>query len=197
MKSPQIGTQQYELRHVLRRRLIIIMVSCWPAARAHRLICSKPHFIGQALAQNSPAQTMTGSPSVLGLAAPDQRGGQFARRARRGCDHRNRGFGARSSLQIGRRSQGGRVLVQLNADSDLAQLHSLKAAADLAQVTLTRDQVQLAAAGDQPGAGRRRRRRFEEQARAGRSRRRRSYKKTFARRLPDGSASRTSTPAST
>ena len=41
--------------------------------------------------------------------------------------------------------KAGSVLIQLNADSDLAQLASLKAAADLAQVTLTRDKVQLAA----------------------------------------------------
>ncbi len=41
--------------------------------------------------------------------------------------------------------KSGAVLVQLNADSDLAQLASLKAAADLAQTTLTRDRVQLAA----------------------------------------------------
>lgn len=41
--------------------------------------------------------------------------------------------------------KAGTVLIQLNADSDLAQLASLKAAADLAQTTLTRDQVQLAA----------------------------------------------------
>jgi membrane fusion protein, multidrug efflux system len=41
--------------------------------------------------------------------------------------------------------KAGAVLIQLNADSDLAQLASLNAAADLAQVTLTRDQVQLAA----------------------------------------------------
>jgi len=41
--------------------------------------------------------------------------------------------------------KGGAVLIQLNADSDLAQLASLKAAADLAQTTLTRDRVQLAA----------------------------------------------------
>jgi membrane fusion protein, multidrug efflux system len=41
--------------------------------------------------------------------------------------------------------KSGTVLIQLNADSDLAQLASLKAAADLAQVTLTRDRVQLAA----------------------------------------------------
>jgi len=41
--------------------------------------------------------------------------------------------------------KAGAVLIQLNADSDLAQLASLKAAADLAQITLTRDRVQLAA----------------------------------------------------
>jgi membrane fusion protein (multidrug efflux system) len=41
--------------------------------------------------------------------------------------------------------KAGTVLIQLNADSDLATLASLKAAADLAQVTLTRDRVQLAA----------------------------------------------------
>ncbi|HWG72144.1 MAG TPA: efflux RND transporter periplasmic adaptor subunit [Steroidobacteraceae bacterium] len=41
--------------------------------------------------------------------------------------------------------KSGAVLVQLNADSDLAQLASLEAAADLAQTTLTRDRVQLAA----------------------------------------------------
>ena len=41
--------------------------------------------------------------------------------------------------------KAGAVLIQLNADSDLAQLASLKAAADLAQITLTRDRAQLAA----------------------------------------------------
>src|ERR1700686_2377232 len=41
--------------------------------------------------------------------------------------------------------KSGAALIQLNADSDLAQLASLKAAADLAQTTLTRDRVQLAA----------------------------------------------------
>jgi len=41
--------------------------------------------------------------------------------------------------------KAGAVLIQLNADSDLATLASLKAAANLAQVTLTRDQAQLAA----------------------------------------------------
>jgi membrane fusion protein (multidrug efflux system) len=41
--------------------------------------------------------------------------------------------------------KSGAVLIQLNADSDLAQLASLQAAAELAQTTLARDRVQLAA----------------------------------------------------
>ena len=41
--------------------------------------------------------------------------------------------------------KAGAVLVQLNADSDLAQLAALKAAADLAQTILNRDRVELAA----------------------------------------------------
>jgi membrane fusion protein, multidrug efflux system len=41
--------------------------------------------------------------------------------------------------------KAGAVLIQLNADTDLATLASLKAAADLARITLNRDRVQLAA----------------------------------------------------
>jgi len=41
--------------------------------------------------------------------------------------------------------KAGTILIQLNADADLAALASLKAAADLAQTTLARDRVQLAA----------------------------------------------------
>lgn len=40
--------------------------------------------------------------------------------------------------------KAGQLLVQLNADSDIAQLNSLQAAADLSAVTLKRDQAQLA-----------------------------------------------------
>jgi membrane fusion protein (multidrug efflux system) len=48
-------------------------------------------------------------------------------------------------FKSGDETKAGAVLIQLNADSDLAQLAALQAAADLAQVTLTRDQAQLAA----------------------------------------------------
>jgi membrane fusion protein (multidrug efflux system) len=41
--------------------------------------------------------------------------------------------------------KAGQVLFELNADSDLAQLHALQAAADLAATTLKRDKLQFAA----------------------------------------------------
>jgi membrane fusion protein (multidrug efflux system) len=41
--------------------------------------------------------------------------------------------------------RAGQVLAQLNADSDIAQLHALQAAADLAQTVYERDKAQLAA----------------------------------------------------
>jgi len=41
--------------------------------------------------------------------------------------------------------KAGQVLVQLNADSDLAQLHALEAAADLASTVYERDKAQLSA----------------------------------------------------
>ena len=49
------------------------------------------------------------------------------------------------NFKSGQDVKTGTVLVQLNADSDIAQLRSLQAAADLSATTLKRDQQQLAA----------------------------------------------------
>jgi membrane fusion protein (multidrug efflux system) len=49
------------------------------------------------------------------------------------------------NVKAGQDVKAGTVLVQLNADSDIATLNSLQAAADLAQTVLARDQSQLAA----------------------------------------------------
>jgi len=51
------------------------------------------------------------------------------------------------NFKSGQEVKAGNVLVQLNADSDIAQLASLQAAADLAVITLKRDQAQLIAQG--------------------------------------------------
>ena len=47
-------------------------------------------------------------------------------------------------FKSGQDVKAGELLLQLNADSDIAQLNSLQASADIAAVTLKRDQAQLA-----------------------------------------------------
>ncbi|MDQ2736382.1 MAG: efflux RND transporter periplasmic adaptor subunit, partial [Pseudomonadota bacterium] len=46
-------------------------------------------------------------------------------------------------FKSGQEVKAGQVLVQLNADSDIAQLHSLQAAAELSATVVKRDQAQL------------------------------------------------------
>jgi membrane fusion protein (multidrug efflux system) len=49
------------------------------------------------------------------------------------------------NFKSGDEAKDGAVLVELNADSDIAQLHALEAAADLSQTTYNRDKVQFEA----------------------------------------------------
>jgi membrane fusion protein (multidrug efflux system) len=49
------------------------------------------------------------------------------------------------NFKSGQDVRAGQVLVQLNADSDIGQLHSLEAAAELSATVLARDKAQLAA----------------------------------------------------
>src|SRR5450759_749367 len=49
------------------------------------------------------------------------------------------------NFKSGDEVKAGQVLAQLNADSDIAQLHSLEAAAELASIVYERDKAQLAA----------------------------------------------------
>jgi membrane fusion protein (multidrug efflux system) len=48
-------------------------------------------------------------------------------------------------FKSGEEAKAGQILVQLNADSDIAQLHSLEAAAELAQTVYERDKKQFSA----------------------------------------------------
>ena len=68
-------------------------------------------------------------------------------RAVRGVDVTTEVAGLVRSIEFksGDEVKAGQVLVQLNADSDVAQLHSLEAAADLASTVYERDKQQLAA----------------------------------------------------
>lgn len=49
------------------------------------------------------------------------------------------------NFKSGQDVKKGQLLIQLNADADIAQLHALQAAADLSETVLKRDQAQLAA----------------------------------------------------
>jgi membrane fusion protein (multidrug efflux system) len=51
----------------------------------------------------------------------------------------------RINFKSGQSVRAGEVLVQLNADSEIAQMNALKAAAELSAITLKRDQAQLEA----------------------------------------------------
>ncbi|HSS71739.1 MAG TPA: efflux RND transporter periplasmic adaptor subunit [Casimicrobiaceae bacterium] len=68
-------------------------------------------------------------------------------RAVRGVDVTTEIAGLVRSIEFksGDEVKAGQLLVQLNADSDVAQLHSLEAAADLASTVYERDKQQLAA----------------------------------------------------
>jgi len=68
-------------------------------------------------------------------------------RAVRGVDVTSEVAGLVRSIQFksGDEVKAGQVLAQLNADSDIAQLHSLEAAADLAATVYERDKQQFAA----------------------------------------------------
>jgi membrane fusion protein (multidrug efflux system) len=68
-------------------------------------------------------------------------------RAVRGVDVTTEVAGLVRSIEFksGEEVKAGQVLVQLNADSDVAQLHALEAAADLANTVYERDKAQLAA----------------------------------------------------
>jgi membrane fusion protein, multidrug efflux system len=68
-------------------------------------------------------------------------------RAVRGVDVTTEVAGLVRSIDFksGDEVKAGQVLAQLNADSDLAQLHALEAAADLASTVYERDKAQLAA----------------------------------------------------
>src|ERR1700687_571914 len=76
-------------------------------------------------------------------------------RAVRGVDVTTEVAGLVRSINFksGDEVKAGQVLAQLNADSDIAQLHSLEAAAELASTVYERDKAQLAAGVVSKGQG--------------------------------------------
>ena len=125
------------LRRLYRRRLIIVIVSVLILASGivgFNLV--KAHFIAQVLAQNaSPKQTIATATARYDDWQP-QISAVGTLRAVRGVDVTTEVAGLVRSVDFhsGQDVDGGATLVRLNADSDIAQLHALEAAADLSHL---------------------------------------------------------------
>lgn len=135
-------------RRRMRSRLIIVLLSAGVLLGLLVWLNSfyKPYMIHKMLAQNaSPAQTVTAAPAQYSDWQPalDAVGSV---RAVRGVDITTEVAGLVRSVRFrsGEEVAAGQVLIELNADSDRAQLNALEAAADLAAVVYGRDRAQFA-----------------------------------------------------
>ena len=151
MQTSEIQPPQYDadtLRRVFRRRMIIIVIAVLVLAVAivgFNLV--KAHFIAKALAQNaSPKQTVATATVKFADWQP-QIDAVGTLRAVRGVDVTTEVAGLVRTIGFhsGEEISSGATLVQLNADSDIAQQQALGAAADLAVVVYKRDQEQFQA----------------------------------------------------
>jgi membrane fusion protein (multidrug efflux system) len=151
VETSENQTPQYDaptLRRVFRRRLIIIVIAVLVLTIGivgFNLV--KAHFIAQALAQNaSPKQTVATAAVKFADWQP-QINAVGTLRAVRGVDVTTEVAGLVRTIgfQSGQEIASGATLVQLNADSDIAQRQALEAAADLAAVVYKRDQEQFQA----------------------------------------------------
>jgi len=147
--EPQIPKYDaIRLRRAYRRRLIIVIVTVlFLASGIVGFNLFKAHIIAGVLAQNaSPKQTIA-TASVKFDDWQPQISAVGTLRAVRGVDVTTEVAGLVRTVNFhsGQDVPGGATLVQLNADSDVAQQEALAAAADLAAVVLKRDQVQFEA----------------------------------------------------
>jgi membrane fusion protein (multidrug efflux system) len=149
VETSQFQTPQYDaatLRRLFRRRLIIVIIAVLVFATliiGFNLV--KAHFIAQALAQNaSPKQTIATAKVTFADWQP-QIDAVGTLRAVRGVDVTTEIAGLVRTIDFhsGQDIASGATLVQLNADSDVAQQQALAAAAELAAVVYKRDQVQF------------------------------------------------------
>jgi membrane fusion protein (multidrug efflux system) len=133
---------------LMKRRLIIVVsavgVMLGLLIGWHLLV---GHFIKQALAKNSqPPQTVTTMVAGYSDWQPEI-ASVGSLRAVRGVDITTEVTGIVRSVEFrsGEDARRGQVLVRLNADADIATLHSLEASAELAATVYTRDKVQFEA----------------------------------------------------
>jgi membrane fusion protein, multidrug efflux system len=133
----------------LARRRLIVVVAVVGGLLAllvgwHLLV---GHFIAQAMAHNSqPPQTVTTTVVKYSDWQP-QISAVGSVRAVRGVDITTEVTGLVRSVDFrsGDDARRGQVLVRLNSDADVATLHSLEAAADLAATVYARDKIQFEA----------------------------------------------------
>ncbi|HEY3785356.1 MAG TPA: efflux RND transporter periplasmic adaptor subunit [Steroidobacteraceae bacterium] len=130
----------------MRRRLIIVVLAAGVLlALLVGFNLVKQHFMAQARLQNaSPPQTVSAMKVQYSDWQPhiDAIG---TLRATLGVDVTTEVAGLVRTLHFksGDVAKAGEVLVELNADSDLAQLHALEAAADLSSTVYERDKLQF------------------------------------------------------
>ncbi len=142
------GTAQVAApRASLRRRLLWVLLAA--GALLGLLVgfnLFKAHMIQKALRQNAaPAQTITAAPAEYAAWQPAL-AAVGSLRAVRGVDITTEVAGLVRPIRFrsGDDVEAGQVLVELNADTDRAQLNALEAAADLASVVYGRDRAQIA-----------------------------------------------------
>ena len=132
----------------MRRRLIVVLVA---AGLLLAILVGfnvfKAHMIAKFRAQNaSPPQTVTTMVAQYSDWQPEVTA-VGSLRAVRGVDVTTEVAGLVRTIDFksGDDARSGAVLVELNADSDVAQLRALESAADLSQTTYDRDKVQFEA----------------------------------------------------
>lgn len=132
---------------VTRRMLIMLVVVALVAGAIVGFNLFKAHMIRQFMASNAaPPATVSTISAELQEWQPELTA-VGSLRAVRGVDVTTEIAGMVRSIHFksGDEVKAGQLLVQLNAETDTAQLHALQAAADLAATVLQRDRAQLAA----------------------------------------------------
>ncbi len=145
----QVPAGQNQAQHRLLRRRLIIVVAAVAALLALLVGFNvfKGIMIRKFMASNSqPPQTVTTTVAASSDWQPEI-SAVGSVRAVRGVDVTTEVTGLVRSLEFrsGEEAKRGQVLVRLNADADIATLHSLEAAADLAVTVYDRDKLQFEA----------------------------------------------------
>ena len=168
--------------------MLVLVASCSAGSWAWQVSCKDHDAEVHAPTSPAPAQRSARSRRLgAGMAAPAQRDRHAARGPRRRRrPPRSRAWCAASTSSRATTSRRRQVLVQLNADAEIAQQHALQAAADLAATVYDARPRAAARESREPGPGRRRRGRpaSAKQAQVARSRPRWSPRRRSARRSP-------------